>query len=147
YEWVELLNIATGDLHVDYMIGGHITKFISYFCNSTATKVQELNYKDVITDVKAQQFVNNFYGLIEQYTRQALAKMDKGAIAITHDFYLKKFQLSEPTLPYDYILFDEGQDASGAMLDVFLKQPATKIIVGDIHQQIYGWRFAINSLL
>lgn len=147
YEWVELLNIATGDLHVDYMIGSHVSKFISYFCNSTATKVQELDYNKVITDAKAQQFVNNFYGVIEQFTRQALAKMDKGAIAITHDFYLKKFQLSEPRLSYDYILFDEGQDASGAMLDIFLKQPATKIIVGDIHQQIYGWRYAINSLL
>jgi len=147
YEWVELLNIDTGDLHVDYIIASHINKFISLFCNSTATRVQELNYNDVITDPKAQQFVNNFYSVIEQFTRQALAKMDKGSIAITHDFYLKKFQLSEPKLPYDYILFDEGQDASGAMLDVFLKQPATKVIVGDIHQQIYGWRFAINSLL
>jgi F-box protein 18 (helicase) len=147
YEWVELLNIATGDVHVDYMIGSHVSKFISYFCNSTAAKVQELDYKEVITDVKARQFVDNFYSVIEQFTRQALAKMYKGSIAITHDFYLKKFQLSEPKLPYDYILFDEGQDASGAMLDVFLKQPATKIIVGDVHQQIYGWRFAINSLL
>ncbi len=49
-------------------------------------------------------------------------------------------------MPYDYILFDEGQDASAAMLDVFLKQKAIKIIVGDMHQQIYGWRYAINSL-
>jgi superfamily I DNA/RNA helicase len=72
--------------------------------------------------------------------------MDKGEIEITHDFYLKKFHLSNPELPYDYILFDEGQDASPAMLDVFFKQKATKVIVGDTHQQIYGWRFAVNSL-
>ena len=72
--------------------------------------------------------------------------MQKADIAITHDFYLKKFQLSRPVLPYDYILFDEGQDASAAMLDVFLQQPAIKIIVGDAHQQIYGWRYAVNSL-
>jgi superfamily I DNA/RNA helicase len=32
------------------------------------------------------------------------------------------------------------------MLDVFLKQKATKVIVGDTHQQIYGWRYAVNSL-
>lgn len=72
--------------------------------------------------------------------------MDKGEIEITHDFYLKKFQLSNPILYYDYILFDEGQDASSAMLDVFFKQRATKVIVGDTHQQIYGWRYAVNSL-
>jgi F-box protein, helicase, 18 len=67
-------------------------------------------------------------------------------ILITHDFYLKIFQLSKPVLHYDYILFDEGQDASPAMLDIFLKQKATKVIVGDTHQQIYSWRHAINSL-
>ena len=75
-----------------------------------------------------------------------MSKMDKGEIEITHDFYLKKFQLSNPTLNYDYILFDEGQDASMVMLDVFLKQKATKVIVGDTHQQIYSWRYAVNSL-
>lgn len=32
------------------------------------------------------------------------------------------------------------------MLDIFLKQKATKLIVGDAHQQIYGWRYAVNSL-
>lgn len=80
------------------------------------------------------------------YTRLFLAKMDRAEIPITHDFYLKKFQLSEPQLPFDYILFDEGQDASAAMLDIFGKQSATKVIVGDTHQQIYNWRFAVNSL-
>ncbi|MEO7265210.1 MAG: 3'-5' exonuclease [Ferruginibacter sp.] len=146
YELCELLKIDTGDKHTDFIIANHVNKFIGYFCNSKAEKVQDLHYTDVITDGKAKIFVSNFYKLIEKYTRMALAKMDKGEIEVTHDFYLKKFQLSNPVLAYDYILFDEGQDASGAMLDVFLKQPAIKIIVGDMHQQIYGWRYAINSL-
>ena len=146
YDLCELLNISTGERHTDYIIASHVNKFISYFCNSKAGKVQEINYGEVITDAKAKIFVTNFYKVIEQYTRAALAKMDKGEIEVTHDFYLKKFQLSNPVLPYDYILFDEGQDASAAMLDVFLKQTAIKIIVGDMHQQIYGWRYAINSL-
>lgn len=146
YEWCDILNIKTGDRHTDFIIASHVNKFISYFCNSNAAKVQELNYADVITDAKAKTFVLNFYQKIEHFTREALAKMDKAEISVTHDFYLKKFQLSSPVLPYDYILFDEGQDASAAMLDVFLKQKAIKIIVGDVHQQIYGWRYAINSL-
>ncbi len=146
YELCELLQIDTGDRHTDLIIGNHVNKFISYFCNSAAPRVQQLNYADVVTDPKARVFVGNFYSLIEQFTREALSKMDKGEIAVPHDFYLKKFQLSQPVLPYDYILFDEGQDASGAMLDVFLRQQAVKIIVGDLHQQIYGWRYAINSL-
>ncbi len=146
YDWIDMLGISTGEKHTDYIIANHVNKFISYFCNSKVLKVQELNYADVITDAKAKIFVQNFYSLIEKYTREALAKMQRAAISVTHDFYLKKFQLDNPVLPYDYILFDEGQDASAAMLEVFLQQPAIKIIVGDIHQQIYGWRYAINSL-
>lgn len=146
YEICDILGIRTGDRHSDFIIASHVGKFMSYFCNSHAAKVQDLDYTEVVTDAKAKTFVSNFYKPIEQYTREALAKMDKGDIAVTHDFYLKKFQLSHPELSYDYILFDEGQDASAAMLDVFLKQKAIKIIVGDVHQQIYGWRYAINSL-
>jgi superfamily I DNA/RNA helicase len=146
YDLCSLLNIKTNDSHTDFIMASHVNKFTSYFCNSKAGKVTDLNYAETISDPKAKNFVTNFYNSIEQYTRTALAKMDKGEMDLTHDFYLKKFQLSNPVLPFDYILFDEGQDASAAMLDVFLKQPAIKVIVGDIHQQIYGWRYAVNSL-
>ncbi|MBW6537391.1 MAG: AAA family ATPase [Mariniphaga sp.] len=91
-------------------------------------------------------FVITFYDYIEKMTRLLLSKMDKGEIDVTHDFYLKKFQLSNPQLNYDYIMFDEAQDASAVMLDIFLKQEGTKVFVGDIHQQIYSWRFAVNAL-
>lgn len=147
HEIVELLGLeSNGEKHGQYIVANHINKFIAYFCNSDKAKVQELNYLDIVADAKAKAFVKMFYPYLESKTRMLLAKMDKGEIEITHDFYLKKFQLSKPVLPYDYILFDEGQDASGAMLDIFLQQRATKVIVGDTHQQIYGWRHAVNSL-
>lgn len=146
-EIAELLNLqGNGEKHMEYIVANHINKFITYFCNSDKQKVQDLNYLDTISDSKAKTFVTSFYDYILNQSRLLLSKMDKGEIEITHDFYLKKFQLSNPKLPYDYILFDEGQDASPAMLDVFSKQKATKVIVGDAHQQIYGWRHAINSL-
>jgi superfamily I DNA/RNA helicase len=147
YEIAELLGISgTGEKHAEYIIANHIIKFIAFFCNSDKLKVQDLNYLDVVSDPKARTFVKTFYPYIENLSRIFLSKMDKGEIEITHDFYLKKYQLSNPRLNYDYILFDEGQDASPAMLDIFLKQKATKVIVGDTHQQIYGWRHAVNSL-
>lgn len=143
----ELLQLSgEGERHAEYIVANHINKFIAYFCNSDKAKVQDINYLDVVFEKKAIAFVKKFYNYIESKTRLLLGKMDKGEIDIIHDFYLKKFQLSNPVLPYDYILFDEGQDASPAMLDVFFKQKAIKLIVGDSHQQIYGWRFAINSL-
>ncbi len=146
-EIAELLNLqGSGEKHAEHIVANHIGKFIAYFCNSNKQKVQDLNYLDVVTDNKARAFVKTYYAYIESQARLLLAKMDKGEIDITHDFYLKKYQLSNPVLHFDFILFDEGQDASPAMLDIFLKQRATKVIVGDTHQQIYGWRFAINSL-
>lgn len=146
-EIAELLNLeGNEEKHTAYVIANHINKLIAYFCNSDRHKVQDLNYLDTIRDPKAKTFVSKFYDYIVSQSRLLLSKMDKGEIEITHDFYLKKFQLSNPDLNYDYILFDEGQDASPAMLDVFFNQKATKVIVGDTHQQIYGWRFAVNSL-
>lgn len=147
HEIVELLGLeGNGEKHTEYVVANHIGKFISYFCNSDKSHVQDLNYLDVVSDAKAKSFVATFYSYIEKQTRLLLGKMDKAEIEITHDFYLKKFQLSNPKLNFDYILFDEGQDASATMLYVFFAQAATKVIVGDTHQQIYGWRFAVNSL-
>jgi superfamily I DNA/RNA helicase len=146
-EIVDILALdGNGEKHTEYILANHINKFLAYFCNSAKPKVQDLNYLDIVTDKAARAFVKTFYSTIENGTRLLLAKMDRGEIDITHDFYLKKFQLASPSLPYDYVLFDEGQDASEVMLDVFLKQKATKVIVGDTHQQIYAWRHAVNSL-
>ncbi|QQE91127.1 3'-5' exonuclease [Azotobacter chroococcum] len=58
-----------------------------------------------------------------------------------HDAYLKLFQLSRPTLPYDVILFDEAQDSNPVA-----EQSARKIFVGDKWQQIYRWHGAENAL-
>lgn len=147
FDLTQILELrATGDPFVNFLLANHIAKLANYFCNSIALKVQDLDYSTTLTDKKAKTFVKNHYQLIERGTREFLAKMENREIECTHDFYLKKFQLTNPVLNFDYILFDEGQDASPAMLDIFLKQKAAKIIVGDIHQQIYAWRFAVNSL-
>jgi len=147
HELADILDIRiAGEPLAEMILANHVNKFTAYFCNSNASKVEELNYADTIADKKVLAFVKGNYPYIKKKTREFLSKMNRGEIAITHDFYLKKFQLLNPSLHYDYILFDEGQDASPAMLDVFLRQNAVKVIVGDTHQQIYSWRYAINSL-
>lgn len=65
---------------------------------------------------------------------------------VSHDVYLKLFQLERPDLPYDVILFDEAQDANPAMLAVVLSQCAQHIFVGDPHQQVYAWRGAVDAM-
>jgi hypothetical protein len=147
HELAELLGVAgTGEGHLGFVLANHADRFAKYFCNSDAAKVQTLNYLDLITEKKVRDLVTGCYAQIEHLTRTFLALMDRGQTPMIHDFYLKKFQLSAPRLAYDYILFDEAQDASPAMLDVILRQPCIRLIVGDVHQQIYGWRHAVNSM-
>ncbi len=128
------------------ILATHIKRFFEYFCNSSAKIIDDLNYLDIVLDNEAREFVERHIQDISHYTALLFTKMNYAEIRFTHDFYLKKFQLSNPRLDYDYIFFDEGQDASPAMLDVFIKQNAKKIIVGDSNQQIYSWRYAVNSL-
>ncbi|NLG19622.1 MAG: ATP-dependent helicase [Fibrobacter sp.] len=129
------------------LIARHIGRFASLFCSQPQEKVQDLDYTDWVRDEKALGFVKKNYNRIIDGTRKFLALMNSGKIEIPHEFYLKKYQLCKPRLAYDIILFDEGQDASPVMLDVFLQQDhAVKLIVGDVHQQIYSWRYAVNAL-
>lgn len=67
---------------------------------------------------------------------------------ITHDTYLKLYQLSNPVLSneFDIILFDEAQDANKVISEIILKQDCKIILVGDEHQQIYRFRGAMNAL-
>lgn len=147
HELAELLGIsAAGEGHLGFVLASHVDRFAQYFCNSAAARVQSLNYLDIVMDAAAGEFVTRYYAQIEHLTRTFLAQMDRGQTPMIHDFYLKKFQLSAPILSYDHILFDEAQDASPAMLDVVLRQPAVRLVVGDVHQQIYGWRHAVNSM-
>jgi hypothetical protein len=71
-----------------------------------------------------------------------------GTFPVTHDTYLKLFQLSQPDLAkrWDTILFDEAQDANPVTSTIVLSQPCRVILVGDRHQQIYRFRGASNAL-
>ncbi len=148
HDIVTMLGIGpTGrDPHSPFVIASHILKTASLFCNGNTARVSDIDYCATIPDEKEREAARRLYPVIEKGAQIFLARMDRKEIDATHDFYLKKFQLSRPSLPYDVVLFDEGQDASPVMLDVFLSQQAKKVIVGDVHQQIYGWRHAINAL-
>ncbi|EGT3611041.1 ATP-dependent helicase [Morganella morganii] len=67
---------------------------------------------------------------------------------VTHDVYLKLYQLSAPKLAthYQTILFDEAQDADPVTQALVLGQPCQVILAGDRHQQIYRFRGADNAL-
>ena len=70
----------------------------------------------------------------------------KRKLPITHNFYLKFYQLSKDKhLDYDFILLDEAQDTNQTMIKVFLDNNCKKILVGDSFQNIYGFNDSINA--
>lgn len=67
---------------------------------------------------------------------------------MTHDGYLKLWQLSKPNLNCDIVMLDEAQDANPIFMDIALHQHSLGkqlFIIGDPHQQIYRFRGASNA--
>lgn len=70
-----------------------------------------------------------------------------GVLPYKHEHYLKAWQLDEPFIPADRILFDEAQDANPVLLAIVAAQEhAQRVYVGDSYQQIYTFTGAINAL-
>lgn len=67
-------------------------------------------------------------------------------VPMTHDGYLKLFQLEMPDLGYDIVLLDEAQDTNPVTQALVGSQPSRLIYVGDEHQAIYGFRGASNAM-
>lgn len=65
---------------------------------------------------------------------------------MSHDSYLKLWQLSGPVLDYDIILCDEAQDWNSLNIDLVQRQKAQLVVVGDSEQAIYRFRGAIDAL-
>ncbi|MEW6664351.1 MAG: UvrD-helicase domain-containing protein [Thermodesulfobacteriota bacterium] len=67
-----------------------------------------------------------------------------------HDFYLKLFHRDgdfyKALNSFDIILVDEGQDLSPIMLDALEHCRKRIVIVGDTHQQVYSFRYAIDAM-
>ena len=77
----------------------------------------------------------------------AMRDTNNAAVQMPHDGYLKLYQLSKPDLSrYDIILLDEAQDTNPCVLSIVKAQTCAKVVVGDRHQGIYGFRGAINAM-
>jgi F-box protein 18 (helicase) len=93
----------------------------------------------------------DFVDLANQLGRRMCDKTDEH-IGMLHDGYLKLYQLSNPQLNFDCILLDEAQDINPVTSAIVLAQsdnrrkPASIILVGDSHQQIYSFRGARDTL-
>lgn len=115
---------------VQHLVAYEALSVLEAFFTSTAPRIQT-------QQSQAHELASRIY-----------SDMVEGRRKMTHSFYLKQYQLLEDKsfVKYDYILLDEGQDTNDVSLDIFLSFEAAKIIVGDTHQAIYGWRGAMNAM-
>lgn len=81
------------------------------------------------------------------YALQLWNAMLNKEFPMCHDGYVKLFMISKKDLNYDIVLIDEAQDITYCMFRIIKNQKnATKIFVGDMHQQIYGFRNVCNVI-
>lgn len=70
-----------------------------------------------------------------------------GQLRLEHDHYLKTWAMTDPQLPFDLVLLDEGQDSNRLTSHLIATQTNTQTaVVGDSAQQLYAWRGATDSL-
>lgn len=71
-----------------------------------------------------------------------------GWVPFKHEHYLKMWQLGNPRIYQDFILFDESQDANPVIAAIIAEQAnhAQLVYVGDSQQEIYAWTGAVNAL-
>ncbi len=76
-----------------------------------------------------------------------LLRFGKHDLPITHDVYLKAFELWHRIEgDFDYLLLDEAQDLNPVLISIAKKSGLPTIVVGDSYQSIYRFRGAVNAM-
>ena len=131
------------DPNYHLILGSHILTGLNTFFGSSERSINDFNYINYNYSEFIEDNIDNINtGIVKLYNM-----MMDGKCPIVHNFYLKQFQLQDPILDYDYIIYDEAQDANICMMEVFNQQECNKLTVGDICQSIYGWNMAKDALL
>lgn len=83
------------------------------------------------------------------FVNRAWADLNRehGSLRFNHDHYLKIWQLGDPKINADFILFDEAQDANPVIAAIVAAQTHAQVVyVGDSQQAIYEFTGAVNAL-
>lgn len=137
-------------------LAAHVMRAIGNFCKTadaepTRSHFSYLDGIDLPTEDGRRTYGNNneVQAMLEPALRKAWADLNdlEGQLRFGHDIYLKMWQLSNPRIASDFILFDEAQDANPVMKAIVLAQTHAQLVfVGDSQQQIYEFTGAVNAL-
>ncbi|MET0365505.1 MAG: UvrD-helicase domain-containing protein [Sphingobium sp.] len=84
---------------------------------------------------------------IVQAIASKLLRFQKHDLPITHDVYLKAFELWHRIEgDFDYLLLDEAQDLNPVLISIARKSGLPTVVMGDAYQSIYRFRGAVNAM-
>jgi hypothetical protein len=151
------------------VLASNVLEAIQRFCNSaepepTVRHFPAITGIDLPDENGKPTYENNnkVHAWLLKYLLRAWEDLSApvGRLTLSHDAYFKLWELGGPDRnqapvictpsgrPAQVVWFDEAQDASPVMVSVVAQQPeGTQVVwVGDPHQEIYGFRGAINAL-
>jgi hypothetical protein len=138
---IDFFNFRSIDLPISYEDKLHVISSMDHFFASRFISIKEYISTYAIPDHIASAMT--IY----------IQKMANKDIPCTFGFVLKYFHilLSRNVISmsaYDVIMLDEIQDSPEVTLEIFkLLQSSKKIGVGDPHQSIYGFNYAVNGFI
>lgn len=142
-EFLTQLDLDDEEARFDFKLT--VRELITSFCQSDSFDLNKFIF-DQLENVEevTEAEIGNYQKVCTDYW---LAMTNEHSSArISHDIYMKMFQLKKPVLLFDVIYLDEAQDSNPVTLDIFLRQThAQRIIVGDPFQAIYAWRGAVDA--
>jgi hypothetical protein len=150
---VQFLGIPSAGFEIDpehrlasWIVSRSALETVSRFCNSADDEITERH----VPRVRGVEYEDQmgYARYVVPFARKAWEDLQKphGQLKFNHDHYLKIWALKRPQLDFDYILFDEAQDANPVIARVVEEQDAQKVMVGDSCQAIYGWRGAEDAM-
>ena len=145
---VDLLPAFKQDRQV---LAGLSFEFLTYFLNSAHERLEDATgpFAGLLAGDRLESFQDHQDGIVAA-TRELAGAWYHRKRDCPHDFYLKMFHRSGGFAcelnRYDMVLVDEGQDLSPIMLDALSRCRSRIVVVGDTHQQIYGFRYAVDAM-
>lgn len=134
----------------NYTQASRALKIVDLFFNSDLDSIEDVAFEMLDIEMSDLRDINDFYSS-RRVAIKIIDAMSSGEIEITHSCYLKEFEMMLKSgfslnLEVDYILLDEAQDTNPVTLSIFAHLGGRKIVVGDKHQQIYGFRDSLNAM-
>lgn len=137
--------VTAGLLQVNYAQAAAINEMVKNYMCSAEDHISEAH----LPDPEQFKLVARQEGIIMDGAKRLWARMVNPAddAPATHDVYLKQWVMTRPVLPFEFILFDEAQDANALTAHlVNMQRHCTRVYVGDPYQAIFGFRGAVNLM-